>query len=119
MAMAARERVETMDTNELAHAFDEWTVIDVREDRERIRGYIPGSSHVARGVLERDIEKIVFGGNANDEDLKRPIALYCARGVRSLLAAEQLIEMGFERVVSVDGGFAAWAESGRDVVIDR
>lgn len=117
--MAARERVETMDADELAASFDQWCVIDVREDRERVQGYIPGSIHVGRGVLERDIEKIVFDGNATEEDLKRPIALYCAGGVRSLLAAEQLMKMGFERVASVDGGIRAWAEAGREIVIDR
>ena len=93
-------------------------VIDVREPDERARGFIPNSIHIPRGVLERDIEKIAFGGHASDADLKRPMVCYCGGGSRSLLAAKTLQEMGFADAVSLMGGFGAWGKSGKPVAID-
>lgn len=90
-------------------------VIDVREPDERARGVIPGSIHIPRGVLERDIERKAFGGEVHNDDLNRPIICYCGGGSRSLLAARSLQEMGFSNVSSLAGGFAGWKESGRPV----
>jgi rhodanese-related sulfurtransferase len=45
----------------------------------------------------------------------RRIILHCASGGRSALAAATLQDLGFERVAHMDGGIAAWKESGRPV----
>jgi len=34
-------------------------LIDVREESEFAAGHIPGAIHVSKGVIERDIEKVV------------------------------------------------------------
>ena len=45
-------------------------LIDVREDREWVQGYISGAEHLGKGIIERDIGNLV----TNKEDL---IILYC------------------------------------------
>jgi rhodanese-related sulfurtransferase len=118
LANEAREKVFEIDVNELEEDYAGALVIDVREPDERSRGFIPGSIHVPRGVLERDIEKLAFGGNARDSDLARPIVTYCGGGSRSLLAARSLQEMGFTNVSSLAGGFGAWGKSGKAVNVN-
>ncbi len=83
-------------------------LVDVREDREYSAGRIPGSIHIGRGVLERDIETQV-------PDHDEEIVLYCGGGFRSALAADNLQRMGYTNVISMDGGFRAWSEAGHDV----
>ena len=130
---ALRPYVDEIDTDELAQAAPhtltlpahwqpaegEPLVIDVREADERARGYVPGSLHIARGVLERDIAKKAFGGRISDKELNQPIVCYCGGGHRSLLAARNLQLMGFTNVVSLEGGFDAWGEAGLPVAHER
>lgn len=115
----ARRRVDELDHDELAERMERkepgLIVIDVREDSEWAQGRIPGSIHIGRGVLERDIEKKAFGGIVRDEDLARPIVCVCRGGHRSLLAGDSLKQMGFTNVLSLFGGFTAWAGAGRAV----
>ena len=40
-------------------------------------------------------------------DKVRPVALYCRSGRRSKLAAEQVVQAGFE-VVELNGGILSW-----------
>jgi rhodanese-related sulfurtransferase len=90
-------------------------VVDVREAEERARGFVPGSVGISRGTLERDIAKVAFGGSVSDTDLARPMVVYCAGGMRSILAAAALRAMGFANVQSLEGGFGAWGKSGRPI----
>lgn len=111
----ARAKVGEVDGDELIEEYSDALVIDVREPDELARGRIPKSISIPRGTLERDIEKVAFGGNVRDADLKRPIVCYCGGGSRSLLAARTLQEMGFVDVLSLRGGFGAWSKAGRPV----
>lgn len=81
------------------------TLIDVREKDEYEQGYIPGALHLSKGYIETRIEDAVPRRDT-------PITLYCAAGVRSLLAARALQELGYNDVVSMSGGFNAWKQSG-------
>ncbi len=81
------------------------TIIDVREQDEYVQGSIPGARWIPRGFLEPRIEDAV-------PDREREIILYCAGGTRSALAARSLRELGYTRVKSLAGGFAAWKRSG-------
>lgn len=76
-------------------------LIDVREDDEWTQGRLPKALHLARGILERDIEKTVPDKNSE-------IVLYCGGGFRSALAAESLQKMGYKNVYSMKGGFRKW-----------
>jgi rhodanese-related sulfurtransferase len=86
-------------------------IVDTREDNEWARGHIPGAMHLGKGVIERDIEKAI-------PDKDAPIILYCGGGYRSALAADNLQKMGYRNVVSMDGGWRGWTESGYSVVKD-
>lgn len=124
LAEDARRHINEIDYDELAvmtlgTAGPPPVVIDVREPDEAARGIIPGSVNIPRGVLERDIEKAVFGGVVSDDQLARPIVCYCAGGSRSLLAADALRRMGFTNAMSLAGGFGAWAEAGKPVEVRR
>ncbi len=82
-------------------------VIDLREPNEWNLGHLPGALHIPRGRLESQIEARV----RRDQ----PVVLYCQGGSRSALAADTLREMGYEKVVSLAGGFRDWAVSGGEV----
>lgn len=106
----AREYVGEIDVRELKVALESDSpplLLDVREPDETAAGVIPGAVTIPRGVLERDIAG-AFGGRVRDEDLEKPLVVYCAGGSRSLLAARTLKEMGFSQPVSLRGGIRAW-----------
>ncbi|GAC1342244.1 MAG: molybdopterin-synthase adenylyltransferase MoeB [Candidatus Dormibacteria bacterium] len=86
------------------------TLIDVRERSEFDQGYIPGAQHLSKGFIETQIEDRV-------PDRATPITLYCAGGVRSLLAARALTELGYSDVQSMAGGYGAWKAKGYDFVL--
>jgi len=87
-------------------------LVDVREKHEWNDGYIPGAVHVPRGFLELQIEEAV-------PNKAQTVVLYCAGGVRSLMAAKTLQEMGYRDVVSMAGGFGQWKGSGYQFVEPR
>jgi rhodanese-related sulfurtransferase len=59
-------------------------------------------------VIERDIEEAI-------PDPSTPLVLYCGGGYRSALAAYNLQQMGYTHVISMDGGFRAWKDSGLEI----
>lgn len=81
-----------------------FTFIDVREDDEWRAGRAKGAIHIGKGVLERDIEKLVPNKN-------QKLVLYCGGGFRSALAAENLQRMGYTDVISMDGGIRGWRDA--------
>jgi len=83
-------------------------LIDVRELDEFAQGVPAGSKRISRGFLELKIEQEV-------PDLGTPLLVMCASGVRSLFAAESLLQLGYKRVSSVVGGFNAWKKQGLPV----
>jgi len=83
-------------------------LVDTREESEWAAGHAAGAVHISKGVIERDIE-------AKVPDKKTPMVLYCGGGFRSALAAEALQKMGYSNVISLDGGWRAWQQSGLPV----
>ena len=83
-------------------------LFDVREDREWNAAHAEGAQHLARGVAERDIERLV-------PDKSTPLYLYCGGGFRSALTADSLQQMGYTKVHSIAGGWRAWEEAGAPV----
>ncbi len=88
------------------------TLLDVREREEYREGHLEGSVPLPRGFLEMRIEEAV-------PDKSAPIVAYCAGGVRSLIAARTLKEMGYENATSMSGGYTAWKNAGYKWVADR
>ncbi|WP_108651594.1 rhodanese-like domain-containing protein [Dongshaea marina] len=83
----------------------EFVLLDVREADELRSGKLPGATHLGKGVIERDIEQLF-------PDKETPLVLYCGGGFRSILAADNLNKMGYQQVISMDGGFRGWKEAG-------
>jgi molybdopterin/thiamine biosynthesis adenylyltransferase/rhodanese-related sulfurtransferase len=81
-------------------------LLDVREPDEYEQGAVPGSIHIPRGHLESQIENRV-------PEHDRSIVVMCAGGTRSAFAAKTLAELGYDDVVSMDGGFNKWKDEGR------
>jgi molybdopterin/thiamine biosynthesis adenylyltransferase/rhodanese-related sulfurtransferase len=87
-------------------------LVDVRDPDEYRDGHIEPAANISRGFLEFRIGTVA-------SDPKTPLVLYCQTGLRSMLAARQLKELGYENVVNLQGGFQKWAQSGLPVVKDR
>lgn len=83
-------------------------LLDIREREELPAGVLPGSIHLPRGLLEREI-----GAISPDRD--RRIVIYCESGKRGALAAESLQRMGYAGVRNLAGGIDAWSRSGHRV----
>ena len=91
---------------------EKWALLDVREREEYREGHLAGAQSIPRGFLEMRVEETV-------PDKSTPIIAYCAGGVRSLIAARTLKEMGYENVTSMSGGYTAWKNAGYKWVADR
>lgn len=98
-------------TKKRMDAGEKFILVDVREESEWARGHIPGAIHLGKGVIERDIERTIPDKNA-------PIVLYCGGGFRSALAADNLQKMGYQNVISMDGGWRGWTEANFPAVKD-
>jgi len=116
MVAGAKERIEEIETAEgIGLANDPNVVfVDLRDIRERQKlGYIPGSVHCPRGMIEFWIDpdspyfKDVFA-----EDKK--FVFHCASGWRSALTVATLQDMGFDAAHLKDG-FSDWVKQGGPV----
>jgi molybdopterin/thiamine biosynthesis adenylyltransferase/rhodanese-related sulfurtransferase len=87
-------------------------LLDVREQEEVEGGLLPGARHLGRAHFESRIEDVV-------PDKESDVVVYCASGVRSAFAAKTLLELGYERVSSLVGGFNRWRDLGYEVSIPR
>jgi rhodanese-related sulfurtransferase len=108
-----RESVKESDLEELQARMQDqapFVLVDVREESEFRAGHVPDAIWIGKGIIERDIENRI-------PDKNTEIWLYCGGGYRSVLAADNIQKMGYTNVVSVDGGFRAWLESGNPVSI--
>jgi rhodanese-related sulfurtransferase len=104
----AKTRVKQCDIRDVKRRLDareDFTLVDVREESEFAAGHLPGAIHLGKGIIERDIERVL-------PDASAPIVLYCGGGFRSALVADNIQKMGYRNVVSMDGGWRAWTEAG-------
>jgi rhodanese-related sulfurtransferase len=103
----ARSRVREVNVGEVKTKLEDnapFHFIDVREDHEWQADHAAGAQHLGRGIIERDIEKLVPEKDAE-------IVLYCGGGFRSALAADNLQRMGYTNVFSMAGGIKAWRDA--------
>jgi rhodanese-related sulfurtransferase len=116
MVAQARLRIEEVDTEDLIaqHEDPDLVIVDIRDVRERQRlGWIPGSLHAPRGMLEFWVDpdspyfKEIFGEN-------KRFVLHCASGWRSALSTATLNDMGFPAGHLKDG-FGDWRAKGGPV----
>lgn len=83
-------------------------VLDVREREAYVNAHVPGAKLLPRGQLELRV-------NTELPDPTRRVLVYCDFGKISTLAALTLRELGYTRVVALDGGMKAWREAGYPV----
>lgn len=103
--------IQTIDVHELKAKMEkepDLCLIDVRELNEWEALHIPGAIHLPKDSIASCIQTRIPNKNQS-------IYLHCKSGVRSLHAAQLLIELGYQKVYSVDGGIMAWAMSGYPV----
>ena len=116
----AIKKIQTLNPNEVKELLEkkEITLIDVRDIRELWKeGTIENSKHIPRGMIEvwLDPESTYF--KANEMQNVKKMVLFCALGWRSALATKSLVEMGFQNVAHVEGGFDALKKSGLNIVV--
>ena len=107
----AKSRIKQTDINgykKMLADGDKAVLIDVREDNEWAAGHAAGALHLGKGVIERDIETQIPDKNTR-------LVLYCGGGFRSALSAAALQKMGYADVISLDGGWRAYQQSGLPV----
>ena len=110
MVKNARARIEQIETSDLITMIEDPNVVivDIRDIRERQRsGYIPGSFHAPRGMIEFWIDpespyhKDIFAQEG------KKYVFHCASGWRSALTVATLQDMGFE-AAHLKEGFSTW-----------
>lgn len=106
---AAKSRITQLSMVEYPNFTKPHVLVDVREDSEWQAGHLPNAIHLGKGIIERDIEKSI-------PDKHSCILLYCGGGFRSALVADVLQQMGYQQVISLDGGYSAWVGAGLPVV---
>jgi molybdopterin/thiamine biosynthesis adenylyltransferase/rhodanese-related sulfurtransferase len=99
----ARNMIENCDRN--------LVLLDIREREATTLGYIKGATHVPENVLQMHAENVV-------PEKETPVLLYCGTGIRSLLTAKTLKDLGYKDVRSIQGGFNAWKDAGYEVISD-
>ena len=84
-------------------------VIDVRDPDEFRDGHLEVATNISRGFLEFRVGTAVT-------DPSTPIVLYCQTGLRSMLAAKALKDLGYGTVIDLQGGCQKWVQSGLPTV---
>ena len=79
-------------------------LVDVREDIEWANGHATQAVHLGKGILERDLEKVI-------PDRDAEIIMYCGGGFRSILTADVARRMGYRNVASLVGGYKALVQA--------
>lgn len=105
--VSAREAKEEMDAGKVG------IFLDVREAHELRRGYVPGAVRIV-------LDEVPDAGDPDskfaDETLTAHkddrIIVYCATGVRSMIAGYYLQKLGYSDVVSLAGGIQGWQQAG-------
>jgi len=115
MLAEARQVIPEQGPQELKRRLDaneNLVLVDVRDPDEYRDGAIEPATNISRGFLE-------FRIGTAAADPKTPIVLYCQSGLRSMLAAKALHDLGYENVTNLQGGFQKWAQSGLPVMKDK
>ena len=115
----ANKLIQTLDPTTVKLMLDknECVLIDVRDIRELWKeGTVKNAKHIPRGMLEFWLDPQSSYFKENKFDPNKKMVLYCALGMRSALSTKTLVDMGFENVAHVKGGFDALKQSGFEIV---
>ena len=115
----ANKSIQTLDPTTVKSMLDknECVLIDVRDIRELWKeGTVKNAKHIPRGMLEFWLDPQSSYFKEKKFDPNKKMVLYCALGMRSALSTKTLVDMGFENVAHVKGGFDALKQSGFEIV---
>jgi len=103
----AKTRIKEISLDEAKKELDAGKAVflDIRTAKEYKKGHLPKAVFMQRGLLEFKIAKKLPDKNAK-------VIVYCKTGGRSSLATDTLKKMGYTDVVSMAGGWVAWAKAG-------
>ncbi len=110
LVVEAKSQIKEVSTAEAQAQMTKSTIIDVREYDEFAAGHLPGAINIPRGVLEFKI-----GTVGECADKAKPYLIYCRTSGRAALSTVQLQKIGYTNLVSMAGGFEAWAKESRPV----
>ena len=85
-------------------------VIDVRTPEEYASGHIPGAVNIPFDQVAQRIAEV---------DAPHGVALYCMVGPRARKGESALLGAGYEAVLHLEGGLAAWQAAGFPVESTR
>ena len=95
-------RVDSHEANSLLEAHgDDYVVVDVRRDDEWVTGHVTGAIHIPIDDL---------GDRMAEVPMDKKVLFICAAGVRSGLACEVAMAMGYEseNLFNVEDGTPYW-----------
>ena len=81
-----------------------YNLIDVRTPQEFTQASILKAKNI-------DFNGDSFESELSKLEKEKPLFIYCKSGGRSAKAVEKAKEMGFERIIELDGGMDAWKEA--------
>ena len=87
------------------HRAGRLVLVDVREDSERARGFVPDPRHLPLGELTQRLGEL---------PADRPVAFICQSGRRSAMATTAARRAGLD-AHNVEGGMNAWERQGLDI----
>lgn len=99
-------KLKSVEKAEFAQIIGDGSVVllDVRTPQEFAQGHIAGAINI-------DVKDSLFISNVQRQVAPGSrVAVYCRSGRRSMSAAQQMVEKGYD-VVNLKGGFLAWEES--------
>jgi rhodanese-related sulfurtransferase len=107
------KEVTSVDFKKLYDGKGHFIIIDIREAAEYAAGYIPGAVSIPRGLLEFKVgkEEVWESAGMYIPTKTDSIVLYCRTGGRSALAARSLAELGYQNVISLQGGWEEWSKN--------
>ncbi len=87
---------------------DQIIILDVRTSREYARGRLKGAMNI-------DFNGSDFRERLSELDPKATYLIHCAVGGRSSSALKVCRELGFEKVIHLDGGYKSWVRAGQPI----
>ncbi|MCC8366242.1 MULTISPECIES: thiosulfate sulfurtransferase GlpE [Xenorhabdus] len=74
-------------------------MVDIRDPQSFRAGHVTGAFHLTNETINQLLQ---------EADFDQPVMVMCYHGHSSQGAAQYLINIGFETVYSVNGGFEVW-----------
>lgn len=81
-------------------------LVDIRDSTSFATAHPPKAQHLTEANFAEIFDPLEFD---------QPIFVLCYHGISSQKVAQHLIYNGFENVVNITGGFAAWQQAGLPV----